>query len=178
MAEEILENPVTGEVMKVLESTPDTFRIEYALKAHGAIPLEHCHPGVEQEIAVREGEMHITVNGEHVVIKAGESAIAPRSALHYQWNPCDEEAIALETYRPAGRNHDFFRTLFGIARDGHTNAMGMPSMLMSAAIFNEFHDTIQPASRTTRWQVALLAPVARLLGYHARLRKYQRTAAV
>ena len=172
MSEEVLVNPVTGETMKVLESTPEKFVIEYALKAHGEIPLEHFHPGVEQEIAVTSGEMHITVNGEPVVIKAGESAAAPPSALHFQWNPRDEEAIAVETYRPAGRNHDFFRTLFGLARDGHTDEHGMPSIFMRAAIFSEFKDTICPADGKVRLVVALPSPLSRLLGHRRRVRSY------
>ena len=65
MTEEILENPVTGETMRVIESTPKTFTIEYALRPHGEIALEHFHPGIEQEISVRSGEMHVTVDGEH-----------------------------------------------------------------------------------------------------------------
>ncbi len=177
MNDEIMENPVTGETMKVLESTQETFKIEYALRPHGEIPLEHFHPDVEQEIAVSSGEMHITVNGEHVVIKAGESATAPKGALHFQWNPCDEEAVAIETYRSAGRNHDFFRTLFGLARDGHTDAYGMPSMFMRAAIFTEFRDTIRPAAVNTRLVIALLAPISWLLGHRRRVKRYARARA-
>ena len=175
MSEELLTNPVTGEKMLVLESTPEVFKIEYALRAHGEIPLEHYHPNVEQEISVSAGEMHVTINGEHQVIKAGETYAAPPSALHFQWNPCDEEAIATETYRPAGRNHDFFRTLFGLATDGHTDPQGMPSLLVRAAIFTEFKDTIRPAAAGIRWVVAILAPLSSLFGYRRLIRTYART---
>ena len=177
MSEELMENPVTGETMLVLESTADTFKIEYALRAHGEIPLEHFHPNVEQKIAVSAGEMHVTINGEHKVIKAGESYSAPPSALHFQWNPCDEETIAVETYTPAGRNHDFFRTLFGLARDGHTDEHGMPSLLVRAAIFTEFKDTIRPAKTSIRAVIAMLAPISSLLGYRRLIQKYARAHA-
>jgi mannose-6-phosphate isomerase-like protein (cupin superfamily) len=174
MSEELLVNPVTGETMRVLESTADVFKIEYALRAHGEIPLEHFHPNVAQEISVSAGEMHVTINGEHKVIKAGETYAALPSAVHFQWNPCDEETIATETYRPAGRNHDFFKTLFGLATDGHTDEHGMPSLLVRAAIFTEFKDTIRPAASNIRWVIALLAPISRLLGYRRLIRKYAR----
>lgn len=177
MSEELMENPVTGETMLVLESTADTFKIEYALRAHGEIPLEHFHPNVEQKIAVSAGEMHVTINGEHRVIKAGESYSAPPSALHFQWNPCDEETIAVETYTPAGRNHDFFRTLFGLARDGHTDEHGMPSLLVRAANFTEFKDTIKPAKMGIRTVIAILAPISSLLGYRRLIQKYARAHA-
>ena len=172
MAEEILENPVTGETMRILESTAETFAIEYALRPHGEIALEHFHPNISQEITVLSGEMHVTVNGEHKVIKAGESLTAPPSAYHFQWNPCDTEAVAVEKYRPAGRNHDFFRTLFGIARDGYTNAQGMPSLLLRAAIFSEFKDTIRPVAVGSRMVIAALAPISWALGYRRRIKKY------
>ena len=177
MAEEILENPVTGETMRILESTPDLFAIEFALRPHGEIALEHFHPNIEQEIAVRSGEMHITVNGEHVVIKAGESVTAPHSAHHFQWNPCDVEAVAVEKYRPAGRNHDFFRTLFGIAQDGHTDAQGMPSLLLRAAIFSEYKDTIRPVAVGARLLIAALAPISWALGYRRKISKYAKQSA-
>ncbi len=175
MSQELLENPVTGEKMLILESTEDTFKIEYALRAHGEIPLEHYHPNVAQVISVSAGEMHVTINGEHKVIRAGESYRAPPSALHFQWNPCDEEAIATETYTPAGRNHDFFRTLFGLARDGHTDDHGMPSLLVRAAIFTEFKDTIRPAEAGVRLVIAVLAPLSTMLGYRRLIKSYARS---
>jgi quercetin dioxygenase-like cupin family protein len=177
MGGEVMENPVTGETMRVLESTAETFVIEYVLKPHGEIPLEHFHPNVEQEFSVRSGEMHVRVNGSHAVIKAGETLAAPPGAVHFQWNPHDVETVAVETYRPAGRNHDFFRTLFGLARDGHTDAQGMPSLLVRAAIFSEFHDTIRPAAFGVRCVVAVLAPLSRVLGYGRLLEQYRRPLA-
>lgn len=177
MIGETLENPVTGEVMRIIESTQDRFTIEYALRPHGEIPLEHFHPNIEQEISVQSGEMHVTVNGQYKIIRAGESYRAPPSARHFQWNPCDEETVAVETYRPAGRNHDFFRTLFGLARDGHTDAQGLPSVLLRAAIFSEFKDTIRPAAAGARLLIAVLAPLSWALGYRRRLDKYSRRQA-
>ena len=176
MSDEILLNPVTGETMRIVESTPEVFTIEFALRPHGEIALEHFHPNIQQRISVSAGEMHVTVNGEHKVISAGESYIAPASARHFQWNPCDTEAVATETYTPAGRNHDFFRTLFGLARDGHTDAQGLPSPLLRAAIFTEFKDTIRPASVSARFMIALLAPISLAFGYRRRIRKYARAA--
>ena len=91
MTIETLENPVTGETMHVLESNDETFVIEYVLEPHGRIPLEHFHPGVEQEFAIKSGEMHITVDGEHMTIGAGETKTSPPSSMHFQWNPHDED---------------------------------------------------------------------------------------
>ena len=170
MVIETLLNPVTGESMDILESSDERFVIKYALKPRGRIPLEHFHPNVSQEFEVRSGEMHVTVNGEHIAIKAGESRIAPASARHFQWNPHDEEVIAIETYRPASRNHHFFKTLFALAQQGYTDENGMPLFLFRMALFYEFRDTIRPADTVPRFLISLLGPLCVALGYRAKIR--------
>ena len=170
MTIETLENPVTGETMHVLESNEETFVIEYVLEPHGRIPLEHFHPGVEQEFAVKSGEMHITVDGEHMTIGAGETKTSPPSTMHFQWNPHDEAVVAVETYRPAGRNHAFFKTLFRLASSGYTDERGMPKFFYRMALFYEFRDTIRPADRVPRLMIDLLGPLCALLGFRKRIR--------
>ena len=170
MTLETLENPVTGETMHVLESNADTFVIEYALRPHGRIPLELFHPNVEQEFAVKSGEMHVTIDGEHLIIKAGEKKSSPPNSMHFQWNPHDEEVVAVETYRPAGRNHAFFKTLFRLAREGFTDQNGMPNFFYRIALFYEFDDTIRPAEKMPRLMISLLGPLAVALGYGKKVR--------
>lgn len=172
MTEEILDNPVTGESMRVLESTPQAFRAQYSLRPHGKIPGEHFHPHKEQRIAVLSGELHLRIDGEDQIVRAGETATVPVGARHFQWNPCDVEAVVIEEIRPAGRIHDFFRVLFDMARDGRTDGEGRPSLLLSAALFEEFRDSIVPASRGTRLVFAMLAPIAGALGYRRQVDGY------
>ncbi len=172
MNEEILDNPVTGESMRILESTAQTFKAQYSLRPHGEIPGEHFHPHKEQRISVLSGEMHLRINGEHRILRAGESAALPVGARHFQWNPCDSEAVVIEEVRPAGRMHDFFRVLFGLARDGRTDANGYPSLVLSAALFSEFKDSVRPAPLGSRLLIAVLGPMALALGYRRQLEKY------
>ena len=172
MNEEILENPVTGESMRILESTTQVFRAEYSLRPHAEIPGEHLHPGKEQRISVLSGEMHLRIDGEHRIVRAGETTSIPVGARHFQWNPCDAEAVVVEEIRPAGRIHDFFKVLFGLARDGRTDANGYPSLVVSAALFSEFKDSIPPAAPGLRLLIGLLGPVALAIGYRRQLEKY------
>lgn len=174
MSDEILENPVTGESMRILESTAETFSAQYALRPHGEIAGEHFHPHREQRISILSGAMHLRINGVHRVVRAGESATIPPGMRHFQWNPCDVEAVAVEEIRPAGRTHEFFEVLFGLARDGETNAKGEPSLLLSAALFAEFRDSVRPAPIGMRLLLAALAPIAGALGYRRKLEKYMR----
>lgn len=174
MKDEILENPVTGESMKVIESTAQAFRAQYSLRPHGEIPGEHLHPHKEQRIEVLSGEMHVRIDGEHRIVRAGETATVPVGTRHFQWNPCDTEAVVIEEIRPAGRIHDFFTVLFGLARDGRTDANGFPPLLLAAALFTEFRDAIRPASRGLQLVFATLGPVALAAGYRRQLEKYTR----
>ena len=172
MNEELLENPVTGESMRILESTPQTFKARYSLAPHAEIPGEHFHPNKEQFISVLSGEMHLRLAGAHRVVRAGETANVPVGARHFQWNPCDVEAVVIEELRPAGRIHDFFTVLFGLARDGKTDANGYPPPLLAAALFSEYADTIRPASLASRLLIAALGPIASALGHRRRLGNY------
>lgn len=172
MNEEILENPVTGESMRILESTAQTFRAQYSLRPHGEIPGEHFHPHKEQRISVLAGEMHLRINGEHRIVRAGQTATIPVGARHFQWNPCDAEAVVIEELRPAGRIHDFFKVLFGLARDGRTDGNGYPSLVLSAALFSEFEDSIRPAPLRLRLLFGALGPIALAFGYRREVEKY------
>jgi quercetin dioxygenase-like cupin family protein len=174
MNEEILENPVTGESMCVLESSAESFKAQYSLRPHGEIAGEHLHPNREQRISVLSGEMHLRVEGEHRIVRAGETVTVPPGARHFQWNPCDSEAVVVEELRPAGRIHDFFKVLFGLARDGRTDAKGYPPLLLSAALFSEFGDSVRPASPGFQLLIGLLGPAAAALGHRRELEKYLR----
>jgi quercetin dioxygenase-like cupin family protein len=171
--DEILENPVTGEALRVLESTPAVFKVQYSLRPHGEIAGAHFHPGMQQKITVLSGEMHLRIDGAHRVVRAGESAQIPAGAHHFQWNPCDSEVVAIEEIRPAGRLHEFFSVLFGLARDGKTDSQGRPSLLLSAALFTEFKDSIRHAPFGTRVLLDGLAPIASLLGHRRQVDRYR-----
>jgi quercetin dioxygenase-like cupin family protein len=172
MPEEVLENPVTGESMRVLESTPQLFKVQYTLRPHGEIAGEHFHPVERQRVSILSGELHLRVEGEHRIIRAGESTELAAGARHFQWNPGDAEAVVIEEVYPAGRMHDFFRVLFRLAQDGRTDASGFPPLLLAAALFREFSDSIRMAPLHLRLALAALAPVAAALGYRREIEKY------
>ena len=171
MSNEILENPVTGERMEVLESTAATFRIQYSMRPHASIPSEHYHPGKAQVISVLAGEMHLRVNGVESVVHAGESATVPESGTHFQWNPTDNETNTIEEIKPAGRIHPFFRSMFNLAHDGKLSG-GISSLLLTMAVLHEFRDSIVPADLPGRAMVAIVGPLAIMLGYRREFAKY------
>jgi len=69
-------------------------------------------------------------------------------------------------------------TLFGLARLGYTNDKGMPNLLQMAKFAREFSDVIQlrnPPPQVQKIIFALLALVARPLGYRATYPQLSRT---
>ena len=172
LEKETIYNPVTGEKLLVLESTAEVFRMGFSIEPHSEIAGEHIHPFQEQTVVVTKGELHCRINGVNSAPRAGDSATIPAGARHFQSNPTDTEARAIEEYRPAGRIHNFFRVLFTLAQEGKTNRKGVPIPLIGAALVAEFRDTVRVSSLGLRLLFGALAPVARLLGYRRTIRNY------
>jgi len=170
--QETIYNPITGEKLLVLESTAEVFKMEFSIEPHSEIAGEHIHPFQEQTVLVTKGELHCRIDGVDSVLRAGDSATVPAGARHFQWNPTDTEARAIEEYRPAGRIHNLFRVLFMLAQEGEINRKGIPKPLIGAAFMAEFKDTGRPSSIGLRLLFGLLAPVSRLLGYRETIRNY------
>ena len=165
-------NPVTGEKLLVLESTAEVFKIEFTIDPRSEIAGEHFHPFQQQKVFVTKGELHCRINGVNHVLFAGDTATIPAGAHHFQANPTDMEARAIEEHRPAGRIHSFFRVLFTLAQEGKTNRKGIPKPLIGAAFAAEFKDTARVSSLGLRILFGALAPVSRLLGYRRMIRGY------
>ena len=170
--QETIFNPVTGEKLLVLESTEEVFRMGFSIDPHSEIAGEHIHPFQQQSVQVTAGELHCRIDGVTSVLRAGDSATIPAGARHFQSNPTDTEARAIEEYRPAGRIHNFFRVLFKLAQEEKTNRKGVPNPLIGAALVAEFKDTVRVSSLGLRLLFGLLAPVSSLLGYRQTIRSY------
>jgi quercetin dioxygenase-like cupin family protein len=170
--QETIYNPVTSEKLLVLESTAEIFKMGFSIDPHSEIAGEHIHPFQQQKVTVTKGELHCRINGVTHVLRAGDSATVPAGARHFQSNPTDTQAEAIEEYSPAGRIHNFFRVLFTLAQEGKTNRKGVPKPLVGAALIAEFKDTVRVSSIGLRLLFGLLAPVSSLLGYRQTIRNY------
>jgi quercetin dioxygenase-like cupin family protein len=172
IGKETIFNPVTSEKLLVLESTAEVFKMGFSINPHSEIAGEHIHPFQEQTVTVTAGELHCRIDGVNHILRPGDSATVPAGAKHFQSNPTDTEARAIEEYRPAGRIHNFFRVLFTLAQEGKTNHKGIPKPLIGAALVAEFKDTIRVSSLGLRLLFGALAPLSHLLGYRQTIRNY------
>lgn len=160
--------------MAFLQTARDTdgalLRIETVNPPHGAPEPEHIHVRQESSAEVLAGTLHFRIRDDVRVVRAGDKILIPPGTSHRFWNEGEEEARAIQEFRPALRTEHFFETLFGLARDGKLDENGMPSLLQLAVMVPAFGDEIRPTSppwpllRAITW---LLGPIARARGYRS-----------
>lgn len=177
-AGDVYENPVTGEraVVRVgtEESGGEPAIADLYVSPGGAVAGEHVHPGIEEVFTVAGGSVGFRLDGREDVAGPGRRVVVPPGVVHYWWNAGDEEAHVVVELRGEERLLEGFVTmlsnLFGMARDGKTDAKGRPNLLQAALLAREFDDVIrfvEPPRAVQKILFGILAPVARLLGYRA-----------
>jgi quercetin dioxygenase-like cupin family protein len=172
-------NPRTGQRMRFLPGDGASLEIE-TVNPPGSPEPEHVHPYQESSAAVRAGALHFSVRGRVRVVRAGERIAIPPNTPHSFWNAGEEDARALQEFRPALRTEAFFRTYFGLARDGKLDERGMPALLQLAVLVPAYADVIRPTHPpwpVLRALTLVLAPIARVRGYRATYPQYSGDAA-
>ena len=97
-----------------------------------------------------------------------ESVTIEDGVPHHFSNDGNEDAVAIQEFRPALRTAEFFETFFELARRGELDERGMPSLLRLAILAPRFCDEIRvvrPPWPVQRAAYAVLAPFARARGY-------------
>lgn len=74
----------------------------------------HVHPTQDEFILVQEGELHLKLDGEWSVARAGDLVRMPRGVPHGYFNKSDKPARALFWVSPAGRLRTLFEGLHGL----------------------------------------------------------------
>lgn len=172
-------NPRTGQRMRFLQTDGSQLQIE-TVNPPGPPEPEHVHPCQESSATVLAGALHFAVRGRVQVAHAGERIDIPPNTPHYFWNAGEEEARAIQEFRPALRTEAFFRTYFGLARDGKMDENGMPSLLQLAVMVPAFADVMRPTRPpwpVLRLLALVLAPLGRMRGYRATYPRYSGNAA-
>lgn len=165
-----INNPRTGQQMTFVTDEPALLEIETVNAPHRAREPEHVHPRQDSGARVETGTLVFEVEGAQRRVAAGESIEIPANAPHRFWNDGDEDAHAVQWFRPALNTRAFFETLFALGAADELDATGMPSLLQIAVMIPEFSETIRPTRPpwpVQRAAAALLGPVARRRGYSA-----------
>ena len=80
-----ISNPVTGERITFLNTTPEKLEFELELSADGRVPGAHVHPEQEERFHVLEGTMTFRLGMKKIVAEAGETVVVPgqpRAQVH------------------------------------------------------------------------------------------------
>lgn len=178
-AGDVAENPVTGERVVVRVGTEDSggelLVAELLVRPGGAVAGEHVHPTIDEWFTVLEGRVGFRLDGRESVASVGERLHVPPGTAHDWWNAGDGEARVIVEVSPAARFEEAVSNTFGLARDGKTNAKGMPNLLQISLFAREFEDVLyftSPPRPIQRALFAVLAPVARFLGYRGSYPQY------
>jgi quercetin dioxygenase-like cupin family protein len=170
MTRTAIHNPRTGQRMVFVTDEPGLLEIETVNPPTGQREPEHVHPVQASGARVTSGRLVFEVEGVERAVGPGESIEVHANTPHRFWTEGEEDAHAIQWFRPALRTRAFFETLFALAEDGKLDESGMPSLLQIAAMIPVFSDEIRPTSPpwpVQRAVAAVLGPVARLRGYRA-----------
>jgi hypothetical protein len=136
---------------------------------------EHVHPVINEWFTPVSRRVGFRVNGQESVAEIGQRLHVSPGTAHDWWNAGDEEAHVVVEVSPAARFEEAISTTFGLARDGKTNANGLPNLLQLALLSREFEDVLyftNPPRAVQKVLFSVLAPVARLLGYRGSYPEY------
>jgi quercetin dioxygenase-like cupin family protein len=179
---EVWENPVTLERAVVLElpwQNGEGRGVAELTALPGArVTGEHLHPALHERLSVLQGELTVVRDGRRSVLGVGERAHIEPGVWHDWWNDAQAHAVVRVQFTPGERFVHMIETMFGLAREGHVNAKGMPNPLQLALTAQEFSDVIvfrKPPRQAQRLVFAALTPIAKRRGYRATYPSLSRT---
>jgi mannose-6-phosphate isomerase-like protein (cupin superfamily) len=168
---QVFANPVTGERAVILtdpETHPDRTLVGHLFVSPGGrVAAPHVHPVATERFHVLAGRVGFQVGGRQAELDAGQSCEVPPGTSHDWWQIGAEEAQVLVEVTPGDRFVRIIATTFGLARDGHVDARGLPHLLQAAVSLTNYRDTLlftSPPPLVQRLLFGALAPVGRFLG--------------
>ncbi|HEX6227905.1 MAG TPA: cupin domain-containing protein [Solirubrobacterales bacterium] len=177
-----LENPCTGELGVLVkapwEGDDPSLEADLHVQPGGQVVGEHIHHNFDERFTVRAGRIAFRLDGVEAIAGRDEVVEIPRGHWHDWWNAGEEEAVARVWVSDGARFLQMIETLFGLARDGHTNAKGMPDPLQLAMFATEFRDVLvlrRPPAAVQSAIFGMLRPIARARGYRGTYPQYGRS---
>ncbi len=141
---QVFDNPVTGERVVVLtdplEHSDRVLTANLIVAPGGRVATPHIHPKVRERFHVLSGKVGFKVGKEQLTLGPGQSAEVLPGTVHDWWQVGDEEASVVVEAVPGDRLAEMLTSIFGLCRDGKANAKGVPSLLQTAVMVNEFSD--------------------------------------
>lgn len=171
---DIIENPVIGDriVFRRTRDETDGELLEFELYAQPSAsgPPRHVHRHSEERFEVIQGQLRVEVGDQVMSFGEGEAFTVAPGVAHTWWNDGETEARVQVRLQPEAGMEAFLETMYGLAKDGKTNAQGLPNLLQLAVTASAYRDAsyvTTPPLIVQKLLFAVLAPIARRLGYRA-----------
>lgn len=172
IAEKVIENPIQGDRVVFRKTAKDTngelLEFDLFIEPGATGPPEHVHLESEEQFIVLAGKVEALMDGKKYSFNEGEQFIIPAGTPHSWWNSGQTEAQVRIQFSPASRMEEFLETIYGLAKDGKTNAEGVPGIwqlsVTAPEYFNVTHIT-KPPLIIQKFIFGILGPIARLRGY-------------
>lgn len=140
-----IHNPIIKDRVtfaKTAEETDGAYSLlEIELQPGGGNEM-HYHKQFSEAFTAVDGELGVEVEGETFTLQPGESTTVAVGVKHRFFNPTDRPIRFTVKLEPG--SHAFeqsLRILYGLARDGKTNARGIPTKMAHLALLAEMSDT-------------------------------------
>jgi mannose-6-phosphate isomerase-like protein (cupin superfamily) len=169
---QVIVNPATGETVTFLTTTAETggrlLRIEMVAEPGRGGVVEHVHARMTERHELQQGRLHFVIDGVERVLDAPASLEIPPMTRHSLRYGGDERIRTVIEFEPPGRYEAFMETIAALARDGKTNAKGVPNLLQTAVLAPDYLSVFalaKPPLWVQRAVFGALAPIGRLAGY-------------
>ena len=166
---DVIVNPVSGERITFVRTSAQTggalAEMELELSPTAKLAAEHIHLHQEERFEVVDGFIRVRCAGTESLAGAGETVVVPAGSPH-TWAPeGDTGARVRLTFTPGADIEEFFDEFFRLAREGRTDAKGMPNLFVTARL-GLAHDMYLPGAPVPLQRAAfrVLAGAGRVLG--------------
>ncbi len=174
----IIENPLHGERIRFLKTTPETngelVQYESWLAPGSGVGPPHVHPVQESHFRVVAGRPSFSIHGARFELGPAQELTIPAKTQHCLWNDGQEEAHLIVEFRPGMLKQEFYETFFGLTRDGKHELRGLKNILQWAVVAWAYRQESRQLDQPLWRRVGLLslAPLGWAMGYRAHYSRY------
>ncbi len=174
-----ITNSKTGQDIKFIltgnETNGQLLEMETTYNSHSKEPAAHYHPYQTEDFTVLSGQLTVRMDNQIKILKQGDTLHIPEKKVHAMWNNSDEMTIVNWKVQPALKTDNLLETASGLAKDGRTNASGVPNILQAALMLNKYNHVFRiakPPFIIQRIIFLILTPFSYLFGYKPTYKNY------
>ena len=155
---------VTYDDRQSLVSPEQPFEVLTELQPGGASAV-HIHPMQEETYQVLDGQMEVLLDNKWKMVKAGETVVIPRGAVHAFRNTGAQAAKAINRHYPGLRFGEMLVTIQQYINEGKiTSTTGFRNLAHMSSIMLRYDDVMQTV-KPPKGLLRFMAAAGKLFGY-------------